>query len=147
MKRYRMVPFIFAVILCFSCTASNQSAGSRKVTRSTNTTSSATIETQNQAQSLFDYLRRVPGLQVSGTESNPTILVRNSPSLQPGANRPLFVIDGRPVGNDYNQAASIVDVNDIKSVTVLKDVASTSAYGLRGANGVIVIRTKTGRDR
>ncbi len=67
------------------------------------------------------------------------------------ANNPLFVIDGVPIqakksfsaGTGYNPLTSI-NPNDIESVNVLKDAAATSIYGSRGANGVIIIKTKKG---
>ncbi len=137
---------IIALFLVSACAVNNQATNGGKVNRNSNTNATSTAQT-DVPQTLLEYLRRVPGVQVSGTENNPTILVRNSFSIQPGSDRPLFVVDGTPVGNEYSQVASMVAVNDIKSITVLKDVASTSAYGIRGAAGVIVIRTKTGRDR
>lgn len=61
-------------------------------------------------------------------------------SLTPGS--PLYVIDGVPTvdGKDL----SSINGNDIKSITVLKDASAASIYGARGANGVIVIETKSG---
>src|SRR5205809_6830802 len=58
-----------------------------------------------------------------------------------GDEEPLFVVDGIPLGpNAANLAA--IDPHDIETVQVLRDAASTAAYGIRGANGVITIRTK-----
>jgi TonB-dependent SusC/RagA subfamily outer membrane receptor len=99
------------------------------------------VETDNSALQLVDYLRRIPGVQVSGSRDNPIIRVRVSSSVQSDV-EPLFVIDRTVVGNSYQSAASMVDVNDIQSVRVLKDVSSTSMYGMQGANGVILIKTK-----
>jgi TonB-dependent SusC/RagA subfamily outer membrane receptor len=135
------------LIMFNSCNVNNQSSASRHVNRSSGTTATSTVTPTNSSLSLFDYLRKVPGVQVSGTESNPNIMVRTSFNSSYSSNQPLFVIDGRPVGNNYQTAAGMVDVNDIKSITVLKDVASTSEYGMQGSNGVIVIRLKKGNDR
>ena len=100
------------------------------------------VKTENiQNLPLVDYLRRVPGLTVSGNGSNITISIRGLSTIN-GINSPLYVIDSNPIGNDYNQAASLVDTNDIGSVTVLKDAMSATSYGTRGANGVIMIVTK-----
>ncbi len=62
-------------------------------------------------------------------------------TLTPGS--PLYVIDGVPTldGKDL----SSINGNDIKSITVLKDASAASIYGARGANGVIVVETKSGR--
>ncbi len=89
---------------------------------------------------LADYLRRVPGVLVTGSDGNYSVLVRGISSIG-GSNEPLYVIDRMQVGN-YNQAAAMVDPNDIAYVEVLKDVASTTSYGMLGASGVIIIHTK-----
>lgn len=70
---------------------------------------------------------------------NPTILLRGTRSIY-GSNEPLFIIDGIP-GN-YSQ----VNPSDVESVDVLKDASSTAIYGSAGANGVIIITTKRGKE-
>ncbi|MEO1415684.1 MAG: TonB-dependent receptor [Bacteroidota bacterium] len=72
----------------------------------------------------------------------PTIRVRGQGSISFDSN-PLIVIDGIAVGNDASFLSSI-DMNDIESIEVLKDAASSSLYGSRGANGIIMITTKKG---
>ena len=137
---------LFIIIIygfVISCKVGNQASRSTMREKNTKTDASQTINTPDPHLSLVDYLRKVPGVQISGPNNDPTIFVRNAFSLYDN-NRPLFVIDNKPVGNDYPTVASLVDVNDIKSITVLKDAASTSAYGMQGANGVIVITTKKG---
>ena len=93
--------------------------------------------------SLADYLKRVPGVQVvqSGNTGEATVLVRGNNTMT-GQREPLFVINGVNVGSGYNNAAPLVDVNDISSVQVLKAGNETAAYGLQGNNGVIIIKTK-----
>lgn len=59
-----------------------------------------------------------------------------------GNDQPLFVIDGTPVTDTYSEVQSHVDVNDIDRIEVLKSVAATNEYGMRGANGVVLIYTK-----
>ena len=54
---------------------------------------------------------------------------------------PLYLLDGVPINN-----ISLINPNDIQSIEVLKDVSSTSLYGVRGANGVVKITTKKGSD-
>ena len=70
--------------------------------------------------------------------------IRGGSSIQ-GSNTPLYVIDGVPV--DPGPYGSLIGINprDIATIEVLKDAVSTSMYGLRGANGVIVIKTKKPR--
>ncbi|WP_379092250.1 TonB-dependent receptor plug domain-containing protein [Pedobacter sp. UC225_65] len=69
------------------------------------------------------------------------IRVRGGSSLT-GDNSPLYIVDGIQVEN----ALSILSPNEIQSIDVLKDVASTAIYGSRGANGVVIITTKGGKD-
>ena len=68
-----------------------------------------------------------------------SILLRGSRSIY-GSNEPLFIIDGIP--GSYSQ----VNPSDIESVDVLKDASSTAIYGSAGANGVVIITTKRGKE-
>jgi TonB-dependent starch-binding outer membrane protein SusC len=83
---------------------------------------------------------RAPGLVVSNTTGSPgqsaKMRIRGANSLS-GGNDPLIIIDGVPSTYDIN-------VNDIKSVEILKDASATAIYGSRGANGVILITTQRG---
>lgn len=85
---------------------------------------------------------RASGVQISNTVGAPggdvRIRIRGANSVL-GDNNPLFVVDGF-VGADY----SLLNPNDIKSIEVLKDASSTAIYGSRGANGVILVTTKSG---
>jgi TonB-dependent starch-binding outer membrane protein SusC len=87
---------------------------------------------------------RIAGVQVTSSEGSPDadirIRVRGGGSLTQDAS-PLIIVDGFPV-NSMNDISS----SDIDSMTVLKDAASTAIYGSRGANGVILITTKRGKD-
>ncbi|OXA80752.1 TonB-linked outer membrane protein, SusC/RagA family [Flavobacterium aquidurense] len=87
---------------------------------------------------------RIAGVQVTSAEGSPDadikIRVRGGGSLTQDAS-PLIIVDGFPV-NSMNDISS----SDIDSMTVLKDAASTAIYGSRGANGVIIITTKRGKD-
>jgi len=58
------------------------------------------------------------------------------------SNEPLFVVDGVPIKPGPNGTLSWLNPQDIASIEVLKDAASTAMYGVRGGNGVIVIKTK-----
>jgi TonB-dependent starch-binding outer membrane protein SusC len=62
-----------------------------------------------------------------------------------GSNQPLYVIDGVPFNAGPNGALTGVNPHDIESIQVLKNPADTGIYGMRGANGVIVIKTKSPR--
>ena len=100
------------------------------------------VETgQNSNLQLVDYLRRVPGLQIDQRGSDVRIMIRGASSLT-GTNSPLYVVNNSPIGNNYAEAVSAVDVNDIKTVNVIKGAEGQQMYGMRGANGVIQILTK-----
>ncbi len=88
---------------------------------------------------------QVSGVQISafseeGVGSDPNILVRGVGSVSAGTG-PLLVIDGAPVDSEF---FGNIDMNDVESFEVLKDAASASIFGSRGANGVIMITTKSG---
>lgn len=85
---------------------------------------------------------RVAGVQVNASNGEPgsemNITIRGGNSVN-GSNAPLYVMDGFIIENfDPN----ILDPSDIESMTVLKDASATAIYGVRGANGVIIIETK-----
>ncbi len=85
------------------------------------------------------------GAPGGGTE----IKIRGSGSIGAGDN-PLFVIDGFPVANTSGQSynpLNMISPDDIESITILKDASSTAIYGSRGANGVVVITTRKGKER
>ena len=85
---------------------------------------------------------KLAGVQVLATEGSPDaeikIRVRGGGSITQD-NSPLFIVDGFPVNTISDIAAS-----DIQSIDVLKDASSTAIYGSRGANGVIIVTTKSG---
>ena len=105
-----------------------------------------------------------PGVQVTQASAAPgggmSIRIRGGSSVN-GSNEPLYVIDGFPVENDANSASpgdggrgatapanplAALNPNDIESIEILKDASATAIYGARGANGVVLISTKRGRD-
>lgn len=99
----------------------------------------------NQAVSRLDQALqgKIAGVTVSNVSSEagaaPQIRVRGMGSLS-ASNEPLVVVDGYPMADGL----SFIDMNDVESIEVLKDAASAAIYGSRGANGVILITTKSG---
>ena len=87
---------------------------------------------------------RLAGVTATTAEGSPDaairIRVRGGMSIT-GDNSPLYIVDGVQVENGL----SAISPQDIQSIDVLKDAAATAIYGARGANGVIVITTKSGR--
>ena len=88
---------------------------------------------------------QVPGLTVLSSTGEPsssaTMLIRGSNSINSGTS-PLYILDGAVIeASEFNS----INPSDIESISVLKDASSTSIYGARASNGVIVITTKRGR--
>ncbi len=88
---------------------------------------------------------RAAGVHVTQTSGAPgagtSIRVRGGNSIT-GSNEPLWVIDGIVVGTNYD--LNNLNANDIESVEILKDASSIAIYGSRGANGVVLVTTKSG---
>lgn len=119
----------------------------------------AEVKTNDVMQSLSG---KIAGVQVSGSAGNmggsTMVRIRGINSMT-GNNNPLYVVDGTPISNaninttsndtgaggfDYGNLASDINPDDIANVSVLKGPAATAMYGSRGANGVIMITTKSG---
>ena len=135
--------------------AASQLTGSSTVLKSSEIDNPTSISVEQSLQG------RVPGVTVNTSTGTPgafqNVRIRGIGSLT-ASNAPLYVIDGVPVVNLNTSAdasgsaglsslSSLASLNndDIESVVVLKDAASTAIYGARGSNGVIVITTKSGR--
>ncbi|MFZ1306258.1 MAG: TonB-dependent receptor [Ferruginibacter sp.] len=119
--------------------------GTRKITKvsgAISTVKSADIQRLSPVrieQALQGSASGVSVIQNGTPGSKPTLFIRGIPGL--GAD-PAVIVDGIPQTiNDLNS----INPSDIESVNVLKDAASTSIYGVKGGNGVIVITTKSGR--
>lgn len=89
----------------------------------------------------------VNGLQTSGEpgRNGANIFIRGISTFT-GSSNPLMVIDGieQPAEQTYTRMNSM-DPNEIENISILKDASATAVYGIRGANGVIIITTKRGR--
>ncbi|MCR5779072.1 MAG: TonB-dependent receptor [Bacteroidaceae bacterium] len=103
------------------------------------------VQAVNVAEALKGKVSGVQIVQSTGQPgTEPSIRIRGITSYSgvSGANAPLYVVDGSPFDGDLNTIAP----SDIESVTVLKEAAASALYGARGANGVIIITTKTGKN-
>ncbi len=119
----------------------------------------STVKTDNVINNLSG---KVSGVQIKANNNfggSANFLIRGVSSLT-GNNQPLFVIDGIPISNainntadqrrgstgyDYGNAASDINPEDVASINVLKGAAASAIYGSRGANGVVIITTKSGQ--
>jgi TonB-dependent SusC/RagA subfamily outer membrane receptor len=89
---------------------------------------------------------RSAGVVVGRTaEGNLTIRIRGGSSSIYGNNAPLYIVDGLPFAPSTDGGLSGLNPYDILSIQVLKDATDITMYGVRGANGVVVIKTKTTR--
>lgn len=84
---------------------------------------------------------RVAGVTVTQGEGGLVVRIRGVSSFY-GNNEPLYVLDDVPITPGPGGALKGISPYDIESINVLKDPADTALYGVRGANGVIVIKTK-----
>lgn len=89
---------------------------------------------------------RMAGVKVALSEGSPgadvDIVIRGGTSIT-GSNAPLYIVDGVQMDN----ALTVLSPKEIESIEVLKDASSTNIYGARGANGVVLITTKSGRKK
>lgn len=119
-----------------------------------------TISKQPVSNPLAALIGRMPGVQIQQTTgfSGGTfkISIRGQNSLRPQGNAPFYIINGIPFiatsiasgigGNIIGvDPLSSLNPNDIESIEILKDADATAIYGTRGANGVVLITTKTGK--
>lgn len=139
--------------------------GSKKIKDATGSVAAVTTKDFNKGvistpEQLFQ--GRTPGVVVTPSSGEPgaaaTINIRGTSSIR-GNNTPLYVVDGVPLdqGGTSGSASGIegsstpknpllfLNPNDIESVSILKDASSAAIYGSRGANGVVIITTKSGR--
>ncbi|MBA4746909.1 MAG: TonB-dependent receptor [Muricauda sp.] len=91
---------------------------------------------------------KLPGVDILTNARNPgdgnTITIRGAGSITRSAN-PLVVVDGFPLAE--GSSLNVINPNDIASIDVIKDAASSAIYGSRAANGLIMITTKEGRSK
>lgn len=88
-----------------------------------------------------------PGVQLTSSNGDPNdnapaIRIRGIGSMY-ASNTPLYIVDGMP----YDGPVNAINPADIESMTVLKDAAASAIYGARGANGVVILTTKKGRNQ
>ena len=131
-------------------TAMGQSQSKAKLTYSVQDLKADEVLAGGSANFANDLQGKVSGLQVSNSGGSPNsasqIIIRAISSVNNAqSNEPLFVIDGMPVRGGASSIADI-NTNDIESMSVLKGAAASALYGQEGANGVILITTKSGKD-
>ena len=116
-----------------------------RITGSASTVYSEDFE-DRQPQTLMEMLIRIPGVRVmerGDQYKGVSVRIRGSNNSFQGGEEPLFIMDGMPISLDDGELRNI-NPSVIESITVLKDAGVTAIYGSRGANGVIIIKTKRG---
>lgn len=119
------------------------SCGSIKPKENANITDSSEIKFNQDEVAPHDWgsvLRKVPGLKVTGSYPNLSIIMRGAKSVS-RTSEPLYVLDGVPLGRNFSELASNADPSSVKKVRVLKG-PEAAKYGMRGANGVIEVILK-----
>lgn len=121
--------------------ASGRPDGVSSTTASTVT--AETIENTPQTESVEKILAgRVAGVTVTrAADGGLAVRIRGVSSVY-GNNEPLYVLDGMPIAAGPGGSLQGINPHDIESIRVLKDPTDTAMYGARGANGVIIIKTK-----
>lgn len=108
---------------------------------------SSTVTSDEQARQPATSLDQLLAGRVSGVMVSPApgggIVVRiGGPKSFYGGEDPLFIVDGIPIERVFNGTLNWLNPHDVESITVLKDPSTTAIYGVRGANGVVIIKTK-----
>lgn len=154
---YRLFVFLFSTVLIAGCSSTRSTTSSQmdppleivdsgyQVVSADNANQSNVMVHPNKDRpsnmTLNDMMRRLPGVRIqSGRGQYARIVVGGPNTFMPGTD-PLFVLNGIAVGTDYSTVYTSVNPNDVVSLSVLKGSDAT-IYGTRGANGVILIRTK-----
>jgi len=109
----------------------------------TGTTVTADDIDQNPSQPIEKVLQsKVPGVTITRTPSGwLSIRIRGATTIN-GSSEPLYIIDGQPIQAGPDGSLVGINPHDIASIEVLKDASDLAFYGLRGANGVVIIKTK-----
>jgi TonB-dependent SusC/RagA subfamily outer membrane receptor len=144
----RMSVFVVAAVAAVAsgCSKSAPQSAPQPATQSpsgdASTLSSAEISRTPQEPIEKILAGKVAGVVVSRTsEGALSVRIRGAGSYY-GNSEPLYILDGMPFEAGPNGALSGINPYDIESIKVLKDAAETAMYGSRGANGVIIIKTK-----
>ena len=99
------------------------------------------VQVDNPDMPLLDYMRQIPGLQITTSGGEPRIMVRGTSTLV-GETSPLYVVNGSPRSHSFNDIESSVPVSEIESIRVLRGSNAMQQYGMRASNGAILITLK-----
>jgi TonB-dependent outer membrane receptor, SusC/RagA subfamily, signature region len=144
----RLVPILAAALLA-AC-AGSKDPQTAPAPAGTSPASASAVSSEQIQQTPGDpieklLMARSPGVWVGrASDGSLAVRIRGGSSLM-GNNEPLYILDGSPFTPGPEGALTGINPNDIESIKVLKNAAELSMYGARGANGVIIIKTKQKR--
>lgn len=146
--RWRALPLAVLAVYGFGC--SHPSSGTqaavpdstRPANRNPSTVTSVDKQVTGNEPIELALMGKVPGLEVTRTSDGWVAIRIHGPSSFFGSGEPLYVLDGIPITPGPNGRIQGLNPKDIESIQVLKDPSETALYGVRGGNGVIVIKTK-----
>jgi TonB-dependent starch-binding outer membrane protein SusC len=137
-------PFLSAAILLAACSSHSSGARAVRPAGAANVITAYDIA-HSPGMSLEQILiARIPGLSFGRTADGRTIIKLRGTTTFMGDEEALVVVNGIALGPNAAGNLNAINPQDIESITVLRDAASTAQYGSRGANGVILIKTKQG---
>jgi len=140
MKLFNIISLLLIFVFAAACSTTELAESDPTDFENSSQRSDTVSDINDYYRSLADFLRRTPGINISGGENNTVVTIRGVNSFYSEV-QPLYVIDGQTVGTDYNQVNRMINPRDIDYVRVLKG-SDASIYGVRGGNGVILIVTK-----
>jgi TonB-dependent Receptor Plug Domain len=141
MKTVKSLAFLlFTSLIIASCASSNQSntSSSNQPNLNPNMTRSGSGRDYSSYTSLADILRQQVGVTVTASGN---IQIRGVNSITVDT-RPLYVYDGIELGRSYQKANQAINLADIKSIRIIRDLNQLTTYGERGRNGVIYIKSR-----
>ena len=143
LSRRKLSLIVLATVTASCASGSSGSAPEHPAPSSSNGTVTANDISEQPGRPIEEVLAgRIAGVQVGRDETGAlTVRVRGGSSVN-GSNEPLYVIDGVTIQPGPGGSLAGINPNDIQSIQVLRDAMATASYGVRGANGVIVIKMK-----
>jgi len=130
MRKFKLLPFLVLGMIMSCGTAKNNSESTQA--------NAEGLTTENRMNtSLLNQIRRLPGVTL---QQGVPVFSKSANSLT-GTAQPLYVVNGQTLDNSFASVKNIVSPVDVESIKAIKG-SDASIYGSRGANGVIVIKTK-----
>jgi len=133
---------VVSAVLLYACSHGSRTSGPHPDTSRVVLTAEDIARSPGQSLEQL-LLAHVPGLYVGHAPDGHAVLHMRGTTTLMGDPEPLFVVNGIPLGTNPYGNLNAINPHDIETVEVLRDAAATAEYGSRGANGVIIIKTKT----